>query len=50
MAPFEEEYKKYSANAYAKGDKVTHNGKTWISDIDNNVWPRAYMYGWKQIN
>lgn len=27
-----------STNAYAKGDKVTHNGKTWISDVDNNVW------------
>lgn len=27
-----------STNPYAKGDKVTHNGKTWVSLIDNNVW------------
>ena len=27
-----------STNPYAKGDKVTHNGKTWESLVDNNVW------------
>ena len=27
-----------STNPYTKGDKVTHNGKTWVSLIDNNVW------------
>ena len=27
-----------STNAYSKGDKVKHNGKTWISEVDNNVW------------
>lgn len=27
-----------STNAYAAGDKVTHNGKTWKSLIDGNVW------------
>lgn len=27
-----------STNGYAAGDKVTHNGKTWISLVDNNVW------------
>ena len=27
-----------STNPYMKGDKVTHNGKTWVSLIDNNVW------------
>ena len=26
-----------STNPYMKGDKVKHNGKTWVSDIDNNV-------------
>ena len=26
-----------STNAYSKGDKVTHKGKTWVSDVDNNV-------------
>lgn len=27
-----------STNPYAKGDKVTHNGKTWVSKVDGNVW------------
>ena len=27
-----------STNPYAKGDQVTHNGKTWESLADNNVW------------
>ncbi len=27
-----------STNPYMKGDKVTHNGKTWESAIDGNVW------------
>ena len=27
-----------STNPYMKGDKVTHNGSTWISLVDNNVW------------
>lgn len=27
-----------STNGYKKGDKVTHNGKTWESQQDNNVW------------
>ena len=27
-----------STNPYSKGDKVTNNGKTWVSLIDNNVW------------
>lgn len=27
-----------STNPYMKGDKVKHNGKTWISLIDGNVW------------
>ena len=34
-----------STNPYAKGDKVTHNGKTWVSDYDNNVWEPG-VYGW----
>lgn len=34
-----------STNTYMKGDKVTHNGKTWISDIDDNVWEPG-VYGW----
>lgn len=37
-----------STNPYMAGDKVTHNGKTWISDIDNNVWEPG-IYGWSEI-
>lgn len=37
-----------STNPYMKGDKVTHNGKTWICDIDNNVWEPG-IYGWTEI-
>lgn len=37
-----------STNAYAKGDKVTHNGKTWVSDVENNVWEPG-VYGWLEI-
>lgn len=25
-------------DAYNKGDKVSHNGKHWQSDVDGNVW------------
>lgn len=25
-------------DAYVKGAKCSHNGKHWVSDIDNNVW------------
>lgn len=34
-----------STNPYMKGDKVTYNGSTWVSDIDNNVWAPD-VYGW----
>lgn len=27
-----------STNGYADGDQVTHNGKTWESQVDNNIW------------
>lgn len=37
-----------STNAYSKGDKVTHNGKTWVSDVDNNVWEPG-VYGWTEV-
>ena len=38
-----------STNPYMAGDKVTHNGKTWASDIDNNVWEPG-VYGWTEAN
>lgn len=37
-----------STNAYMKGDKVAHNGLTWVSDVDNNVWEPG-SYGWSQM-
>lgn len=36
-----------STNPYSVGDKVTHNGKTWVSGIDNNVWEPG-VYGWTE--
>ena len=38
-----------STNPYMNGDKVIHNGKTWISIIDNNVWEPG-VYGWEEIS
>lgn len=37
-----------STNTYSKGDRVTHNGKTWISDLDNNSWEPG-VYGWTEV-
>ena len=37
-----------STNPYMKGDKVRHNGKTWQSTIDNNVWEPG-VYGWQEV-
>lgn len=37
-----------STNAYKTGDKVKHNGKTWVSDVDNNVWEPG-VYGWSEV-
>lgn len=35
--------------AYNTGDKVTYNGKHYISLIDNNVWsPDDYPAGWEE--
>ena len=34
-------------DAYAKGDKVTHNDIHWTSDVDANVWEPG-VYGWTQ--
>lgn len=36
-----------SHDAYQKGDKVTHNEKHWVSDVDNNVWEPS-VYGWTE--
>ncbi len=34
-------------DAYQQGDKVSHNGKHWISDVDSNVWEPG-VYGWTE--
>lgn len=38
-----------STNPYSKGDKVKHNGKTWESTVDNNVWEPG-VYGWQEVS
>lgn len=39
-----------STNAYMTGDKVTYNGKTYMSTIDNNIWsPVDYPAGWSEV-
>lgn len=38
-----------STNPYSKGDKVTHDGRTWISDLDNNTWEPG-VYGWTVVS
>lgn len=38
-----------STNPYMAGDKVTHNGKTWVSDTDNNVWEPG-VHGWTEAS
>jgi chitodextrinase len=37
-----------STNPYMKGDKVTYQGQTWVSIIDNNVWAPD-VYGWEVV-
>ena len=35
-------------NAYSNGDKITYNGKRYISTMDGTVWsPDAYPAGWQ---
>ena len=35
-------------DAYAMGDKVSHNGKHWASTADANVWEPG-VYGWNEV-
>lgn len=37
-----------STNPYMKGDKVKHLNRTWVSDIDNNIWEPS-VYGWSEV-
>lgn len=38
-----------STNPYMIGDRVIHNGVTWESTIDNNVWAPG-VYGWTEVS
>lgn len=38
-----------STDAYAKGAQVSHNGKHWTSDAENNVWEPG-VYGWTEVS
>lgn len=33
-----------ATDAYNKGDKVSHEGRHWISDVDGNVWEPPTMW------
>lgn len=37
-----------ATDAYALGDKVAHNDKVWISDVDANIWEPG-VYGWSEV-
>lgn len=38
-----------ATDAYKTGDKVSHNGKVWVSTVDNNVWEPG-VYGWDEVS
>lgn len=38
-----------ATDAYAKGAKVSHNDRHWISDVDGNVWEPG-VYGWTEAS
>lgn len=47
-----DEYEEWeSGRFYAKGAKVTHSGKKWVSNVDNNHWePGATgVYTWDEV-
>ena len=35
-------------DAYNAGDKCSHNGKHWVSNLDGNVWEPG-IYGWSEV-
>ena len=37
-----------STNPYMAGDRVTYDGKTWESTVDNNVWAPG-TFGWSEV-
>lgn len=50
-----EEYKEYvqptgAHDSYKIGDKITFNGKKYVSLIDGNNWsPSVYLQGWEEV-
>lgn len=38
-----------ATDAYNTGDKVRHNEKKWVSQLDGNVWEPG-VYGWNEVN
>lgn len=38
-----------STNPYQIGDRVLHNGKVWVSVVENNVWEPG-IYGWEEVS
>lgn len=36
-----------ASDAYAAGDRVSHKGAIWVSDVDGNVWEPG-VYGWSK--
>lgn len=38
-----------TTDAYMKGEKVTHNGKTWESTYDYNTWEPG-VFGWVEVS
>lgn len=37
-----------STDAYSAGAKVAHNGKKWISTVNNNTWEPG-VFGWDEV-
>jgi hypothetical protein len=37
-----------SHDSYEIGDKVTHDNKKWVSEVDGNVWQPG-VYGWAVV-
>ncbi len=46
-----DEYPDWQPGSYAKDAKCFHNGKRWISNVDNNIWePGATgVYTWTEV-
>ena len=36
-------------DAYGAGDRVSHQGKLWVSELDGNVWEPG-VYGWTETD